>query len=77
MHNAKYTAKKKVSCTKTQFQVKILNKQKIKDRVTQQVRDKSARIPACNIDFSNKFLPQFFHLSHICKILKESIIIKN
>lgn len=74
MHNAKYTAKKKVSCTKTQFQVKILNKQKIKDRVTQQVRDKSARIPACNIDFSiystNKFLPQFFHLSHYAKYLR-------
>lgn len=49
MHNAKYTVKKKSPAPK--LQVKILNKLKIKDRVTQQVRDKSARISACIIDF--------------------------
>lgn len=52
MHNAKYT-QKKFSHTNTQFQIKILYKEKIKDRLTQQVRDKSARIPACIIDIIN------------------------
>lgn len=47
------TLLKNVSHAKTQFQVKILNKQKIKDRETQQVRNKSARIPAYIIDFVN------------------------
>lgn len=75
------TQLKKKKSPAPKFQVKILNKKTIKNRVTQQVRDESARILACIIDFSiysaDKFLPQFFHLSNIWKILKEPIIITN